>query len=76
MIGDVVNIASRLESAVAAPGQIVIGETTWEAARHAFVCEALEEVMLKGKRQSVRPYLVKARISSESDPGPGVTRSL
>jgi len=61
VIGDVVNIASRLESSVATPGQVVIGEATWQAARHAFVCKPLEEVLLKGKQQSVRPYLVTGR---------------
>ena len=72
VIGDVVNIASRLESSVAAPGQVVIGETTWETAKHAFQCEALPEVTLKGKRESVRPYLVKERL----EPGSGATRAL
>ncbi len=61
VIGDVVNIASRLESAVARPGQVIIGEATWAAARHAFHCEPLEEVRLKGKKQVVRPYWVRGR---------------
>jgi adenylate cyclase len=61
VIGDAVNIASRLESSVAEPGQVVIGETTHELVQDAFICEALDEVRLKGKRKTVRPYLVKGR---------------
>ncbi len=72
VIGDVVNIASRLESSVAQPGQVVIGETTWEAARHAFTADALEEVLLKGKQEGVRPYLVTGRINADVGP----TRAL
>ncbi|MEM9175453.1 MAG: adenylate/guanylate cyclase domain-containing protein [Myxococcota bacterium] len=72
VIGDVVNVASRLESSVAQPGQVVIGESTWEAVRHAYTAEALEEVMLKGKRQGVRPYRVTGRIGSDVGP----TRAL
>ena len=64
VIGDVVNIASRLESSVAAPGQVVIGEDTWKAVRHAYDCVALEAVMLKGKRKSVQPYLVRGPIGT------------
>ena len=62
VIGDVVNIASRLESAVAKPGQVIIGEATWAAANHAFRCDPLEEVRLKGKQKSVRPYWVRERL--------------
>ena len=72
VIGDVVNIASRLESSVAQPGQIVIGEATWLGARHAFDCDALEPVRLKGKQKTVRPYLVRGRAE---DPD-GATRAL
>jgi adenylate cyclase len=72
VIGDVVNIASRLESSVALPGQIVIGEATWLGARHAFDCDPLEPVRLKGKQKTVRPYLVRGRAA---DPD-GATRAL
>ncbi len=72
VIGDVVNIASRLESSVAKPGDVIIGESTHAAARHLFDCEPLEAVRLKGKRESVRPYRVKERLM---DPA-GTTRAL
>ena len=72
VIGDVVNVASRLESSVAQPGQVVIGEATWEAVRHVYTADALEEVMLKGKRKGVRPYRVTGRIGSDVGP----TRAL
>jgi adenylate cyclase len=72
VIGDVVNIASRLESSVAQPGQVVIGEATWQAAQNRFHADALEAVMLKGKRKSVQPYLITGRIEAEI----GKTRAL
>jgi len=65
VIGDVVNVASRLESSVAKPGQVIIGEATWDAAKHAFLCEPLDEVRLKGKQKAVRPYLVRERLTDD-----------
>jgi adenylate cyclase len=58
VIGDAVNIASRLESFVAEPGQVVIGHETRRRLGETFRCRALEQVRLRGKRQVVRPYLV------------------
>ncbi len=58
VVGDVVNIASRLETSVALPGQIVIGQATYEQVCDRYVCEPLGEVLLRGKRQAIRPYRV------------------
>jgi adenylate cyclase len=59
VIGDVVNIASRLESSVAQPGQVVIGPRTYRLVAPAFACQELEAVRLKGRIRTVRPYLVQ-----------------
>ncbi len=61
VIGDVVNVASRLESSVAQPGQVVMGQATWEQVSARFRCQPLAGVQLKGKRQSVHPYLLLGR---------------
>jgi len=58
VIGDAVNIASRLETSVALPGQIVIGQATYEQAQGHFACETMGEVQLRGKRQVTRAYRV------------------
>jgi adenylate cyclase len=59
-IGDVVNTASRLESSVAQPGEIVIGPLTYELVKAGFACEALPEVQLRGRLQGIQPYRVVA----------------
>ena len=58
VIGDAVNVASRLETSVAQPGQIVIGPATYEQVRDDFVCESLGEKELRGKRQTIHAYRV------------------
>jgi adenylate cyclase len=61
VIGDVVNIASRLESAIAKPGQVVIGRPTFERLGPEFECQPLEPVQVKGRQQFVHPHLVSKR---------------
>ncbi len=65
VIGDTVNIASRLESSVAGTDQIAIGQATYEAIRNEFECETLAPVKLKGKSESVQAYRVVRRHSAK-----------
>ncbi|MDP6979383.1 MAG: adenylate/guanylate cyclase domain-containing protein [Myxococcota bacterium] len=61
VIGDVVNIASRLESSVAQPGQVVIGPRTYRQIQPLFNCQELDAARLKGRIRTVKPYLVLGR---------------
>jgi adenylate cyclase len=58
VVGDTVNVASRLESAVAEAGQVVIGPATYELVKNLFECRPLSDVRLKGKQQAMRPFVV------------------
>jgi len=58
VIGDTVNVASRLESSVAEAGQVVIGPATFERCKELFACRPLAQRRLKGKQQTMVPYLV------------------
>ncbi len=72
VIGDTVNLASRLESSVAKPGQIVLGPTLGEAVKHVVSLERLPPVKLKGKELPVEPWLVlglRDIKNTESSPG-------
>jgi adenylate cyclase len=57
VMGSTVNLASRLESGVAKPGQIVIGPSTAELVDQDQLRQ-MEGFMLKGIEQEVRPYEV------------------
>lgn len=58
VLGDAVNLASRLESTVAKPGWIVIGEATYEEVKEYFDCEYLGSQSVKGKKREVGSYRV------------------
>jgi class 3 adenylate cyclase len=53
--GDAVNTAARLEQA-ASPGDILIGERTFELARDAVDAEPVDPLALKGKAETVGAY--------------------
>jgi adenylate cyclase len=57
VIGDVVNIASRLCSTAQA-GQILITPSTYQQVQPYFDCERMPSVQLKGKSQSMQIYRV------------------
>jgi adenylate cyclase len=60
VLGDTVNTASRLESSVASPGTIVIGENTYHAVKAEFECRPLGTRTLKGTANEVAVYEVAA----------------
>jgi len=55
VLGDAVNTAARLEQA-AKPGQVLLGETTYQLVRESVHAEPVEPLSLKGKRGSVPAY--------------------
>jgi class 3 adenylate cyclase len=57
--GDVVNVAARLEQA-AGPGEVLIGEPTFELVRAAVQVDSLEPLRVKGKAQPVEAYQLNA----------------
>ncbi len=69
--GDAVNVAARLEQA-AAPGEILIGETTLQLVRAAAEVEAVEPLELHGKSEAVRAF----RLLSVREGVGSVTRNL
>lgn len=58
VLGSSVNIASRLESGVARPGQLVISQNTFERLVGSFNTESLGEFALKGLKQKMPVYTV------------------
>jgi adenylate cyclase len=64
VLGNTVNVAARLESEVAAPGEITLGGETERLLAGAFVLEALGEFQLKGLSQRVRAYRVPRQAPS------------
>jgi adenylate cyclase len=65
VLGDTVNTASRLESSVAKPMMIVIGDNTYQAAREHFEFRSLGRAALKGKEQEVDVHEVLASLRAD-----------
>src|SRR6188508_1196656 len=61
--GDAVNTAARLEQA-AAPGEILLGQSTYRLVRDAVVAEPTEPIEAKGKAQPVPAYRLVSVIPS------------
>jgi class 3 adenylate cyclase len=57
VIGDVVNTAQRIQSS-GGPGEVLVGENTYQMIKQAFVCTRKEDVLVKNKTQPVRIYEV------------------
>jgi adenylate cyclase len=70
VLGSAVNIASRLESGVAKPGQLVISQNTLDRIVGSFQTESLGEFALKGLQQKMPVYVV----SAGNGDSPAVTR--
>lgn len=57
VIGDAVNLASRIESLTKGYGvDVMISEVTYERVKHVFVCRELDLVRVKGKQEPVGLY--------------------
>jgi adenylate cyclase len=61
VLGDVVNVASRLEAYIAKPGEIVIGENTYKQVHQKFKTKLLGEIDLKGRSSKMKTYLILSR---------------
>jgi adenylate cyclase len=59
VIGDTVNTAQRLQ-AIAEPGQVVVGSVTAAALGDTAVVDWLGDVAVKGKREPLRPGILRS----------------
>ncbi len=66
VLGTSVNIASRLESGVAKPGDVVVSQNTFDRLHEDFQTEALGEFSLKGLQQKMPVYRVLDEVSAKA----------
>jgi adenylate cyclase len=57
-IGDAVNVASRIESSVAEPGKVIIGDSTYQLVKDKFDFKSLGSKKLEGLRKEVKLWEV------------------
>lgn len=58
VLGDTVNIASRLESEVCKPGAIVVGQRTWDLLKVRDGCKEVGDAQVKGVSKPISVYEV------------------
>ena len=58
VIGDAVNLASRLQ-VIAPTGKIVVGERTYQKIKEKFICDLPRKLKIKGKKDLVTAYKLK-----------------
>lgn len=78
VLGDPVNLASRLQSEVARPGQIVVGESTYLKTADKFVFRELGSFQVRGKQKGCRVYEVLGRLpaSLAANASPASTKGI
>lgn len=76
VLGAAVNIASRLESGVAKPGQVVISQNTMDRIIGSFETESLGEFSLKGMQQKMPVFAVNGTVGVTKEPITGDAPAL
>lgn len=69
--GDAINVAARLEQS-AAPGEILLGETTYRLVRDAVVADSVPPLTVKGKSAALSAW----RLKDVNPEAPGLHRPL
>ncbi len=69
VVGDAVNVASRLETA-GEPGKVLIGETTYRAIADRVIATSRGPLDLKGKSEPITAYLLEGLIEAEPTDAP------
>lgn len=70
VLGNTVNVAARLESGVARPGDVVLGPETHRLLNGAVATEPLGELQLKGLQQKIQAYRVVRATALPGSPAP------
>ena len=65
VLGDTVNVASRLES-IAEPGSVFVGRATWEATHHAFRYREMGARQVKGRAAPVEAFQLLGPVGGDS----------
>ncbi len=73
VLGNTVNVASRLEQFVARPGDIVVGEATRRQLGEETDVDLLGQFQLKGLRRQVRAYRIRVDVDDEEESKPDST---